>query len=201
MESPVRCRARGKRRTSVQALLLRSPSCSASLHSLRGLRALSMSGPSRLLPTGLVSRIRTRSAQTESCLVTPALTPLSPIFRQGRGPGPAGDQTRGQLPLRAWAGSDEHDRAAHRPSRSRTVPRSTTRSASAGNRSSPSPTNTTSHDSDDTADLWTYLANHWQKTGGRVPAIARHGKLSNDLMFALRNREAARSIGAALGSG
>ncbi len=39
------------------------------------------------------------------------------------------------------------------------------------------------YDSEDPEDLWTWLANFEQKTGGRVLAIAHNGNLSNGLMF------------------
>jgi len=39
------------------------------------------------------------------------------------------------------------------------------------------------YDSSDPEDLWDWMAAYQEKTGGRVPAIAHNGNLSNGLMF------------------
>ena len=43
-------------------------------------------------------------------------------------------------------------------------------------------------DSDDPEDLWAYMANYEEKTGGRVFAVPHNGNLSNGLMFSGKTR-------------
>ncbi len=50
----------------------------------------------------------------------------------------------------------------------------------------------TTFDSDDPEDLWRYLANYEDKTGGNVLAIPHNGNLSNGIMFAETDRSGNR---------